>query len=93
MGDMGDDWRAWKADAKEAAAKRRERAPQMLRDKGISFSSHNDGAHLIVRAGFDVWDFWPGTGKWARRSQLPGKAPKRGRGLLNLISDVKRWKP
>lgn len=54
---------------------------EILRERGVSFESKNGGAHLIVRRGGRIIDFWPGTGLWIAR----GPAKKRGRGVFNLL--------
>lgn len=54
-----------------------------LRSRGIYFTSHNQGAHLIV---MERWDFYPGTGKFKERRSRPGKPTREGRGLRSLLS-------
>jgi hypothetical protein len=62
-------------------ANNRESSPRILAERGVSFESKNEGAHLIVTIGGMVVDFWPGTGKFITR----GAKPKTGRGVFNLL--------
>lgn len=62
-------------------ANNRESSPRILAERGISFESKNEGAHLIVTIGGMVVDFWPGTGKFITR----GPKSKTGRGVFNLL--------
>lgn len=78
MGDMGDDFRAWKQARIEKRAANRDYGAKCLADMGIQFEAKNDGAHLIVTHRGKVADFWPGTGKFKLRDG------KWGRGILNL---------
>lgn len=83
MGDVGDTFRAFKEAGKIKRKANRERATQILDDAGISYASHNDGAHLIV---IERFDFWPGTGKWIDRT-----TGKSGRGIRNLLKKIKQF--
>lgn len=62
--EMYKDWRKMK---QTASAQRRENAPEMLDKAGVSFTEHNNGAHLIIESHLGYTDFWPGTGKWKTR--------------------------
>ena len=42
---------------------------QRLRDEGITFSTKNDGNHLIIIIGQELISFYPSTGKWLVHSQ------------------------
>jgi hypothetical protein len=55
-----------------------------LRSLGISFSEHNEGAHLVVDHPPRLVDFWPGTGLWIVRKG------KQGRGVKNLVRELMR---
>ncbi len=55
---------------------------KLLADAGVSFTAHNDGAHLIVER---RWDFWPGTGKWIDR-----RGGKYRRGVFPLLAAIQR---
>lgn len=92
MGDVGEFWKdvapAMKQESQERRAGNRENSAKILEEKGFKFETKNDGAHLIVRRGAMVADFWPGTGKFiVRPSKAPGapKTGKIGRGVFNLI--------
>jgi hypothetical protein len=54
---------------------------KILNDRGITFISKNNGAHLIVGR----YNFWPSTGLFADR-----KTNQRGRGVFNLIKKIKQ---
>jgi len=58
---------------------KRDSSAQYLRVREIPFTSHNNGAHLIIEGKTCYIDFWPGTGKWNCRSG------KKGFGLRNLV--------
>lgn len=65
---------------------RRELAQRALEtDAEISFSSHNQGAHLILVGKAASADFWPGTGRWHAR----GEKPFKGNGLEQVLQYVK----
>lgn len=63
---------------------------KVLEDNGIPFTSHNDGAHLLIDLEQFVIDFWPGTGLWHVRS-LSGK--QQGRGVFPLIRFIRKRAP
>lgn len=69
MGDMGDVFRDMRKHGQEKRARNRLTSAELLEKNGFSFTSHNDGAHLIVTHGAWIADFWPGTGRWAIRNQ------------------------
>jgi len=83
MGDVGDMWREvgpqMKQESVDKRANNRRRSADLLAEKGICFTSKNDGAHLIVTGRDYLIDFWPGTGKFIARNG------KRGRGVFNVI--------
>lgn len=62
----------------------------MLREYGIPFAAHNDGAHLIIQYTEPevVINFYPGTGLW----RVQG-ARTEGRGVRNLINYISRFSP
>lgn len=41
-----------------------------LLNQKIPFTSHNNGAHLIVEGPEGYIDFWPGTGRWNNRKGI-----------------------
>lgn len=75
-------WRDWDEESKERRAKHREKSAALLQERGIEFETKNGGAHLIVRHGDKVTDFWPGTGKWIVRQG------KKGRGVFPLLKEI-----
>lgn len=75
-------FRARRERSMQKRANNREFSTQLLTDKGIPFTSHNAGVHLIVA---EKWNFWPGTGLWAERKGKPGRPPREGRGVHKLI--------
>lgn len=61
-------WKAFKAMKQDARTQRRENAPELLQKAGIPFTTHNNGAHLILDTPLGFIDFWPGTTKWKTRT-------------------------
>lgn len=84
--DMKAVFRAMDERSKEKRAENRDNALEILTEAGISFSSHNDGAHLIVTGKHESFDFWPGTGRWMSRS---GGKLGASFGIFNLIKRLK----
>lgn len=80
--DPGAIFNARKVASQEKRAKNRANSTALLTEKGVFFTSHNQGAHLIVA---DAWDFWPGTGKFGERRGRSGKPKREGRGVHNLL--------
>mgnify|MGYP005864760845 CR=1 FL=1 len=84
MGDVGDDFRAYREARKKKRANNREQSIQLLDEWNITYTRHNMGAHIVVDIpgtdGNGQVDFWPGTGLWIVR-----KAHKRGRGVKPLL--------
>jgi len=75
-----------KTQAAEDRRLRRELAQRVLEtDSAVSFSSHNQGAHLIVVGVAASADFWPGTGRWAPRRGTK----KGGFGIEQMLNYVK----
>ena len=66
----------------ERRASNRESSATLLTERGIVFEAKNSGAHLIVKHGDKVADFWPGTGKFIVRGG------KQGRGVFNLLKKI-----
>ena len=83
MGDMGDYYRDLREDGKKNRERNRDYAPKYLDKNGIPFTSHNNGAHLIVEGSTCFIDFWPGTGKWRSREG------KNGFGVRGLVNHIK----
>lgn len=86
MSDGADLWKEFKAYKQEKRASNRQSSADLLTTSGIVFTSHNDGAHLIVEGATKYIDFWPGTGRWNCRTG------KKGFGVINLIQYVKKRK-
>jgi hypothetical protein len=80
VSDIGDDFSALRKSQQLKRAKNRDSSTELLRANGIQFESKNDGAHLILAAGFD---FWPGTGLWINKT-----TGYRGRGIAKLLRRV-----
>lgn len=79
--DMSSFWRDVR-DARQAKrSSNREASPAQLVAAGITFTTHNGGAHLVVSAANKTIDFWPGTGLWKVRG-----TNREGRGVRHLIS-------
>lgn len=79
-GDIRADFDAMREASKEKRARNRRMSAEMLRRYDVWFQSKNAGAHLIVRHGCMVVDFWPGTGLWIVRG-----AGIRSRGVRKLL--------
>ena len=74
MSDTIEDYKLMKTMSSNERRLRRELAQRELEaDSEISFSSHNQGAHLILVGKAASADFWPGTGLWHGRSGKPFK--------------------
>lgn len=84
MGDMGDIFKAMSERNKERNKERKEChrdfAVKELIRLGITYTSKNFGAHLIIKKNDLTCDFWPGTGLWIFRN-----IQKRGRGIHELL--------
>ena len=65
-------------------ASNRKSSAEILEARQVAFSSHNNGAHLVVEG---LADFWPGTGLWMFR-----KRALKGRGVLKLIHEIRKIK-
>lgn len=77
-----------KAESQQRRANNRESGADILRRAGASFEVKNDRAHLIVRGGTLVVDFWPGTGLWKVRG-ITGN----GRGVHSLLRALGKAMP
>lgn len=86
--DDDSDWgalhQAMKERSQERHAGNRESSATLLIDADIRFESKNHGAHLIVRALGQTFDFWPGTGLWQQRGTT-----QQHRGVHKLIARCK----
>ena len=79
MSDLGDYWRAARAESAKRRANNREKSAEILSEHGIEFEVKNGGAHIIVKGVDCLIDFWPGTGKFITRNG------DLGRGVRNLL--------
>lgn len=91
MSELGDVFKAAGKEGQEKRARNREDSRRLLLEAGLPFETRNDGAHLIVRSSWgDVFDFWPGTGKFVESTK--SKAFKetghrrKGRGVRSLVA-------
>lgn len=83
MSEMGELFKALREDSIERKAQNRERSARLLQERGVQFTEHNCGAHLVVTVGEKVADFWPGTGKYRVRGTTRYR-----RGVFNLLRDL-----
>lgn len=83
--DISATWRAIRAQRAEKRGDNREASARLLTQAGIGYTTANNGAHLIVRNGSFVVDFWPGTGKWRVRG-----LPNYNRGVNALIKAISK---
>lgn len=84
------DWEEFRRRDKARRAKRREKAPDWLKEMGVEFGSHNRGAHLILYPpNHPSINYWPGTGRWQVR---PDGEIKRGKRELEkfLLKIIKK---
>jgi hypothetical protein len=88
MGDMGDDFRAWKQARIQKRADNRSGGAALLREHGVDFEDRNDGAHLLVSHEGRTIDFWPGTGRWIDRVPCIN-----GRGVARLLRYIGKTVP
>lgn len=78
MGDMGDDFNAFKKAGQQKRWRNLENSTRILKEHGIPFETYNNGIHLKV----GPFDFWPSTGLY-----MHSKTQKTGRGVFNLIKE------
>lgn len=62
-------WAAYKEQQKLERAERRALAEQQLKDRGINYTVHNGGAHIVIEEGGAIFDYWPGNTRWRMRPQ------------------------
>ena len=77
-------WKEIRKQKQTASSLRRSTCPEELLKNGITFTSHNNDAHLIVEGPDCYIDYWPGTGKWNARNGHKGFS------LSKLIEYCKR---
>ena len=83
MSDLGDDFRAMREHSQGKRAANRSSSAALLAARCVPFTSHNDGAHLIVGDPPKA-DLWPGTGLWIIRGG------RKGRGVGRLLTALGR---
>lgn len=81
---MDTDYLAMRKESQEKRAYNRERSTALLTKYGVEFTIHNGGAHIIVKYGNKLIDFYPGTGKWSIRSTNHTSR----RGVFRLIKQL-----
>jgi len=81
--DMGDVWRAVKADKKARRAFNRGYFLGALHDAGFDPEVKNGGAHLILVVEGVRYDIWPSSLRW----QVAGRKGRGVAGLLEHIND------
>ncbi|MBC7602757.1 MAG: hypothetical protein H7255_08880 [Ramlibacter sp.] len=88
----GDFWNAvgpvMKARSQEKRVSNRQSSAEMLASRGVKFTTHNAGAHLIVDAGSHKVNFWPGTGKWITQGWRFGLVSRGVRSLIKHLEEV-----
>jgi hypothetical protein len=84
--DIGAGWAAYKAARQQKRRENMASSTAELQARGIPFTSHNGGVHLVVAG---AWDFWPSTGLWISRQAGPNGKKREGRGVLKLIARIK----
>ena len=72
----------------ERRAALRQSAPALLMKKGINFTSHNGGSHLVIDENPPI-DFWPGTERWRTRNGKDGFGVQ---ALLSFIEEERALK-
>lgn len=83
---MNHDEETWACLAEQPKAKRasnRDSSAKLLAERSYYFTSHNQGAHLVVSHEGLTVDFWPGTGKWICRT-----TGVTSRGVFNLVKHL-----
>lgn len=84
MNDMGDVYRAWKEIKKEKKESNLDNSMRLLDENGVTYTSHNNGYHVIIYTAAKTVDFWPTTGKFIIRGG------SQGRGVNDLLKFLKR---
>jgi hypothetical protein len=80
--DLGAIFGAKRLASQQKRANNRDFSTRLLAERGVFFTTHNAGVHLIVA---ERWNFWPGTGKFTERKGKPGRPPREGRGVHKLL--------
>ena len=67
MSDTIDDYKALAEMRKQERAARRASAELRLKNAGLTYTVHNDGAHIVIPVAGAIFDYWPGTERWRMR--------------------------
>lgn len=78
-----DDWRAYREIGKGKRERNKHNSTHILDENNVSYDSHNNGIHLVVKHNGFIADFWPSTGKYMVRGSTKYK-----RGVHNLLRDI-----
>ena len=82
MGDMGDDFKAYREYCRDKRQSNKEKSTALLIENGIKFDSRNDGVHLMIETSKGRVNFYPSTGLYNGALQ--------GRGVFNLRNSAKQ---
>jgi len=85
MGDMREDYDAYRAHSRGKKEKRYEQALIALAVENIHYVKKNDGVHLIINRENHTIDYWPTTGKWKVRNGRSGYGVEK---LIDFIHKV-----
>lgn len=80
MSEAIEDLKLYKEFSKKRKLNNKRQSTKILIANGISFTSHNNGIHLIISHNDKTIDFYPSTGKWIVRTVKVG-----GRGIFKLL--------
>lgn len=83
MSELAETYDLMRKRSQDKRADNREKSASYLTSAGVHFTSHNNGAHLIVEGKDCYIDFWPGTGRWSTRD---GK--RSGFGVKELVKFI-----
>lgn len=86
MGDMAEVFNTMRVASRKKRASNREHGALHLKNAGVAFSVHNDGAHIVIPRDrpFVTVDYWPGTGAWRERGWTYSR-----RGIARLLAFLK----
>lgn len=83
MNSVGENFAEIKKQSQIKRLKNRIQTQKLLKNTGVKFTEHNNGAHLVITADEIVFDLWPGTGKYLNRN-----TKEYGRGVFNLLGEI-----
>ena len=84
MSDIEDTFKVLKERKQEKRADNMQQSTRFITRKGIYFTSHNNGTHLVIdEPNTGVIDFWPSTGLW-----IPRNTGRKHRGVLKLATYI-----